>query len=956
MRFPKLSMLGFIATVLAASAFPASAAPPPQPPSAPPSALPSAQPSAQPSGQPSAQPSGMPSSPPSSPPFKTSPAPNAANAPAPGASGAPPGPGEPVPYEKFLKDAELQTGLFGVVRKSGKVYLTLAKEQLDKEYYEHAATANGLGGFGILSGDDFQQPARIVKFLRINDRQVALVLPQYRFDAERGTAIDNAVRASTADSVVAVMPVVAEEKASGKVAVDPSFMLGDTLDLANQLSEIAENPKNPHGAYHYDATRSYFGPSKAFPKNVIIEAEQTYASAKPDTINTVTDPHSIVMRVKYNLSEILSTPGYRPRLADDRVGYWQDPHVNFNRDDRIDNIERFVLRWNIRASDPTKPSNAVRPLAYTLTNTIPERYRAPIREAILEWNRAFERIGILNAVRIADQPNDPAWDPDDIRYNTIRWLTEANSGGFAEAQIEWDPRTGEIFRSGVLIDSDMMRYGKFEYGDLVAPSSGASASAFDDGSEMDVPARPPELWNPADFATFAPPTHRASGFIHRDTGAKAQAAFGALALPLLGENVPPSYTHDFLKAVMLHEVGHDFGLAHNFIGHNAYSAAQLTSKPFTSVNGVASTVMEYAPVNVWRKNSPHGALYQTVLGPYDYHVIHWGYAPIGGVLSADGEVPTLNRWAQAAIDPKFAFASDEDNEYNGHAVDPRIATFMLTNDSIAWCQTQLRIDRDLMRTVDSRYPRPGMPWDQERAAFSLLLGQYGRCAQAMTHYIAGEHLSRLRRGDPNAPPPLTPISRDEEHRAFVNLDTYLFSDKAWNISSSTLRRLTYSEYEAFVDFGYKELPRHDLSLSAIVAGYQNRALGYMFTPLVLQRLADLPSKAASYTPMTMADLFTWTQASVYGDLARSAPARTSIHRNLQRNYARMLERMAVAPLAGTPYDAQALARHELVSLAGNLRHSLAKPGLDLQTRAHLEALAAEVRRSLDTRSVDPMRV
>ncbi len=976
MRSQKLPTLAFIATALFASALPVGAWPTHRAADAhaaavgavgpTPSPLPTATstatsgPTDMPTGVPSGMPTGRPTDRPGPRPTKNSDASPNASASTSGAATE----GEPLAYDKFAKNAELQGGLFGIVRKNGKVYLTLAKDQLDKEFYEHATTANGLGGFGILSGDDFQQPARIVKFERINDKQVALLLPQYRFEAERGTAIDNAVKASTADSVVAVMPVAAEDKATGRVVVDPAFMLGDTLDLANALNEIVDNPndpnnamrpKNPQGAYHYDAGRSYFGPSKAFPKNVIIEAEQTFASTKPDTINTVTDPHSIVMRVKYNLSEILSTPGYIPRLADDRVGYWQDPHVNFNRDDRIDNIERFVLRWNLRASDPSRPSDAVKPIVYTLTNTIPDRYRAPIREAILEWNKAFERIGIRNAVQVVDQPSDPSWDPDDIRYNTIRWLTEANGGGFAEAQIEWDPRTGEIFRGGVLIDSDMMRYGKFEYGDLVAPSSGGpvSSSETTPGAGQ-VSQRSAELWDPADLAGVAPRKHHASGFIHRDTGGKIEAAFGALSFVLSGEEVPPSYTHDFLKAIVLHEVGHDFGLAHNFIGHNAYTAKELKSKAFTSVNGVASTVMEYAPVNIWPKNSPHGDYYQTVLGPYDYHVIHWGYAPAGGRTS-DEEVPTLNRWAQASVDPKFAFASDEDNEYNGHAVDPRIATFMLTNDSIGWCQTQLGIDRDLIRTIDSRYPRPGMPWDQERFAFSLLLGQYGRCAQAMTHYMAGEHLSRARRGDPHAPPPLTPISRDEERRAFSNLDKYLFSDSAWQISSSTLRRLVYSEYEAFVDFGYKAAPRHDLSLSAIVAGYQNRALGYMFTPLVLQRLADLPSKSATFNPMTTADLFTWTQDSVYGDLARNAPARSSIHRNLQRSYARFLERMAIAPLPGTPYDAQALAHHELVSLAGNVRHSLTKRGLDLQTRAHLEALGEEVRRTLDTRDVSNVR-
>jgi hypothetical protein len=281
---------------------------------------------------------------------------------------------------------------------------------------------------------------------------------------------------------------------------------------------------------------------------------------------------------------------------------------------------------------------------------------------------------------------------------------------------------------------------------------------------------------------------------------------------------------------------------------------------------------------------------------------------------------------------------------------------MLTGDAIGWCQTQLGIDRDLMHTLDVRYPRPQMPWDQERFAFGLLAGSYQRCTLAMTHYIAGEQLSRARRGDPRAPQPLTPVSRDEEYRAFKNLDAYLFSDSAWDVSSTTLRRLVYSEYEAFLSFGYDPEPRHDISLTAFVGAEQNRALRYMFDPLVLGRLADLPSKAGSfYHPMTLADLFTWTQRSVFGDLERDRPGTTALHHNLQRSYARILEALAVSPQPGTPYDAQALARHELVSVAGNVRASLRRTDLDLATRAHLEALQDEIGRTLDTRNVIPVR-
>ena len=184
------------------------------------------------------------------------------------------------------------------------------------------------------------------------------------------------------------------------------------------------------------------------------------------------------------------------------------------------------------------------------------------------------------------------------------------------------------------------------------------------------------------------------------------------------------------------------------------------------------------------------------------------------------------------------------------------------------------------------------------------------------------------------------------------LDTYLFRDAAWQISAQTLRRSTYSEYEAFVDFGYSQPPRHDLSLSQIVAYTQNQALGYMFAPLVLERLADMPSKTErTESTMSLADLFVWSQRSIFGDLAGASPGRSAIHRNLQRTYARLLEHIALAPVPGTPYDAQALARHELVALIADADRSARKPNLDLQTRAHLEALTAEVRRSLATRDV-----
>jgi hypothetical protein len=134
--------------------------------------------------------------------------------------------------------------------------------------------------------------------------------------------------------------------------------------------------------------------------------------------------------------------------------------------------------------------------------------------------------------------------------------------------------------------------------------------------------------------------------------------------------------------------------------------------------------------------------------------------------------------------------------------------------------------------------------------------------------------------------------------------------------------------------------------------FQSRALAYMFAPLTLQRIDDLPTKAKAGQAMTLADLFTWTQRSIYGDIGR-ATATTQIRRNLQRRYADMLAGMVVTPAKGTPYDAQAFARYELSDLNDRLRNALKTQNLDLQTRVHYEALRSDVQRALTVRSVIP---
>jgi hypothetical protein len=831
----------------------------------------------------------------------------------------------PADYATFTKGLTPQRGLFTIWRKSGKIYLELSKDQLDTDFIQTAVPANGLGGGGITPGLPYLQfpTARIVHFSRADDK-IVVSWPNTSFIATEGTPAARAVAQSFAPSVIATAPIVAQDAATGRAVFDASYFLGDILGIGDAFRQIFDTDKKPGSAYRLDEARTYFGATKAFPENVIIEADQTFASAQPpEELDNVIDARAIQIDVKYNIAKAPALGTYMPRLADDRVGYYPNIQLQFDGDNLRERQVRYITRWNL----------ARHPMLYYISNTVPLQYRATIRAALLTWNNAFADIGYPNAVIVKDQPDDPNWDPDDIRYNTVHWLTQAYGGGYAQAGLVWDPRTGELIHTSIVIDADLARFGYLEGADWTDPVRALGAG---------------------------------DGFVAGETGyaagAKASATFGLSALWAADEipqgQIPPNYTQNFLRAIVLHESGHNWGLQHNFIASEAYSSAQVRSKAFTEQHGLANSVMEYTPTNVWPKGMSTGDYFQTVLGPYDYYAIKYGYASIPRATTPERERPTLLRWASAWSNPWYRFAMDEDVHWaSGHAIDPRIDQFDLTNDNLGWCDAQMRIVATVVRGIPTRYGQDEQSHDPMRQAFEGVLLPTYVCTQVAWHYIGGEALSRAHVGDPDAVLPLTPVSRSEARRAFAFLDAHLFASSAWNLSPNLLRLMVYSEWVTDLPqpaWAYDPPVRHDEPVAQIVEGLQQRTLEQMFKPVLLQRLDDLSLKYRNGSTMSLSDAFAWMQSAVYGDLGGGGvTSMGEVHRSLQQWYARMLAQMLLAPKPGTPYDAQSLARAELVAVRDNAREALGRRGLDLLTKAHLAALQAIADQALSARMAIP---
>lgn len=797
---------------------------------------------------------------------------------------------EPTPMSKFIAGATQQPGLFPIWKKEGKVYFELTPAQLDHDFIETVVPGSGLGGSFVVWGNTDHLPAMLVRFHRTGNR-IAILWPNTNVVAPRSPSAQAALEHNFPQSVVGVGDIAAVDDKTGNLVVDLSSLLGDVLDMNNLLKNSLGNPS---AIYRLDADKTYFGETKAFPLNDVIAIEQTWATetAHVTAADIAPDARNVQMRVVYNFAQPPNDGDYRPRYADDRIGLYDAIYLNYDNDHVRQRQQRFLIRWNLQPSDPGRRiSPAKHPMVFTMSNTIPPPYRAGIRDAVLAWNKAFEKIGISDALQVQDQPADPNFDADDIRYNMLRWITESRSSFGADSQTLYDPRTGQEFRTGVLISAD-------------------------------IPLRSEQTWkyiiDPIRYG--------------RDT-----------------DPMPADFVHNALMATILHETGHNLGMQHNFIGHEAYTAAQLQDPAFTSKNGVASTVMEYSPLNIWPRKYRNGAYETTALGPYDYFTMKYGYATIPGANSPEAELPTLRRWAEAWSDPRYRYASDEDVSWqNGHASDPRVQQDLLTNNEIAWCQTQLPMWHDLMTSLDRRVPKGGEEYEVETDVFGRALRGYSNCATMGVHYLGGQYISRAHRGDPHAAPAIVPVSRETQQRAFAMLDKYLFADSAWRYSPRTLQHLGYSEWAGYgyVSWpGYGNLPqwaydppdRHDFALAQRITRMQSGVIDQLFNPLVLQRIDENSMQATAPTPRPE-EIFGWMQRSIFGEITPGVLSISLTRRNLQTLYAQKLLALATHPAKGTPSDAQALARAQLEELRARIVAALHGRRADTITRAHLANL------------------
>jgi hypothetical protein len=861
-------------------------------------------------------------------------------------SGLPPGlqgmfgGGAPQAYAAFVKGAERQTGLIDILRKDDDVYFDLNEDQLERPFLIAPALAGGVGG-NAFAGRIY--PTFVLEFQKVGKR-ILWISKNPRFTAPPGTSFANALAVSTSDSVIASTPIVAQDEAKKRIVISAAFFLSDYESLGRDLGGgegggglvLLLGPARP--TYALDPTRSYVEKTKALPKNDEILTNLVFAGPAAGP-GGATDGRGVRLRMHWSIVEAPAASNYVPRFADDRVGYFMTTLKNFSDDSSASPVLRYIDRWNFNNG----------PVVYYLTNEIPSEYKPAIRRALLRWNDAFAKVGIPNAVEVRDQPSDPAWDPDDIRYSTVRWLTSDQPAFSAYGPNISDPRTGEVLRVEVVIDGEAVRSVKRGYIEQVAPTRHAAAS------EANLDARSALI---ADLTGKLPGDDAANALCADpedcDDFMQESADYASLGtLQQMAGGASPAqvqrYTEDWLYSVVLHESGHNFGLRHNFAAP-IYPLAKLHDRAFTERNGLVNSVMNYTPVNLSPPGRPQGDYFQMRLGPYDYWAIRYGYQRYPNVKQPADERAALQRVAEESTRPEYVFATDEDSA-GLRGIDPRVAPFQLSSDRFEFYRNQFDVVDDLVGRLDRVFPRDDRSFYEERLAFLGMERQYQRAALLAVKYVGGLYTSRSHRGQPGAVAPIRPVTRDDQRRAFTELAQHVFSSRAMRLPPELLSNLGPSN---FVERGSTELSlKPDFPVTDYVTSVQDTVLFSVFAPDVLGRIVDQQLRdARPGASMSEADLFGWMQAAVWTDASLRANSIDLLQRSLQRRWTNYLIALSLAPsfvveAVGFPSDTAPLARYELRRLDERLAGAMRRQGLDVATRAHLEDMYDRVHHALD---------
>jgi hypothetical protein len=882
-------------------------------------------------------------------------------------------------FKPVISTIDQSPSLFGLFLRSkdNQVLAAFPKKYISKKFFIALTVASGEQYAGL------QQADMYVYWKQIGKRMV-LIEPNVDIrssgDAESKRSVDRLFT----DRVLADVPILTMHPQWGPVIDLDAFLLGEG---AKFFGSSASGLNRKLGVVKT---------AKAFPENIEIAFEVPVSSGLLKTFH-------------YSISEIKPNPSYRPRKADERVGFFTTGYNDLGKYQVDDVRTRYINRWHVEKADPgLKVSPVKNPIIFYIEHTTPIRYRRWVREGVLMWNKAFEKIGLLNALEVRYQDAGTKAhmekDPEDVRYNFIRWLN--NNIGTAIGPSRANPMSGEILDADIILTDGWIRHFWRKFNEelpklAMEGYSPETMSWLQKNPQWDPRVR---FAHPSNRETVAMQIahgdHQAYGghpLAHNDAtvigdqefdglmGRTSQvngfcqaADFRALDMAVMrfamdmmaskdeendgdGENgekekndddlldgVPDWFVGPLIADLVAHEVGHTIGLRHNFKSSSIYTLEEINSDVIKGKKAFAGSVMDYLPVNMHlegfgEKQGDYGMI---EVGPYDMWAIEYGYSISKNEESIKDILSRVN-------DPLLAYATDEDT----YGPDPLARRYDFAKDPISYARGQLKLANEHRDNILGAFVKKGESWSKARYGYGLTLSMQMRSLSMMANWLGGALINRAKKGDPESSPPIqvVPASRQREALRFVV--KHAFYDEAFGLTPELLRHMSMDKWIDDFSSAVEDStwPIHDR-----IMGIQSSALTMLMNPTTMGRVYDNEFLTPEDEDMiTLPEILESIREAIWSELEGTKegkftarrPMISSLRRNLQREH---LERLIDLSFGGSFFMVSQkpisnLATVQLRQISKAMQRVMDADDVDPDpyTQAHLSEAIVRIEKALD---------